>query len=85
MASVEEVVREFIVVNFLFGDTQRKLSNDDSLLEHGIIDSTGIMELVFFLEDKYSIEIEANELVPANLDSINKTVDFIKRKAAVVK
>ena len=43
------------------------------------------MELVFFLEDKYSIEIEANELVPANLDSINKTVDFIKRKAAVVK
>ncbi|MBK8743138.1 MAG: acyl carrier protein [Betaproteobacteria bacterium] len=85
MSSVEEVVREFIVVNFLFGDTQRKLSNDDSLLEHGIIDSTGIMELVFFLEDKYSIEIEANELVPANLDSINKTVDFIKRKAAVVK
>ena len=85
MSSVEDVVREFIVVNFLFGDTQRKLSNDDSLLEHGIIDSTGIMELVFFLEDKYSIEIEANELVPANLDSINKTVDFIKRKAAVVK
>lgn len=85
MASAEDVVREFIVANFLFGDTERNLSNDDSLLEHGIIDSTGIMELVFFLEATYSIDIDASELVPANLDSINKTVDFIMRKTAVVK
>ena len=82
MASVEEVVREFIVSNFLFGDTERKLSDDDSLLEHEIVDSTGIMELVLFLEEKYGIEIDTSELVPANLDSICRVAAFIGRKTA---
>ena len=82
MASVESVVREFIVSNFLFGDTERKLSDDDSLLEHEIVDSTGIMELVLFLEEKYGIEIDTSELVPANLDSISRVAAFIGRKTA---
>ena len=85
MASVESVVREFIVNNFLFGDTERKLSNNDSLLEHEIVDSTGIMELVLFLEEQYGIEIDTSELVPANLDSIGKVVAFIGRKTAQLK
>ena len=83
MASVEEVaeaVRAFIVSNFLFGDTERVLSNDDSLLEREIVDSTGIMELVLHLEETYGIEIDASELVPANLDSIGKVARFVHRK-----
>jgi acyl carrier protein len=82
MASVEDVVREFIISNFFFGDTQAGLSNDDSLLEHGVIDSTGVLELVFFLEEKYGISIDTGELVPANLDSISKAADFVHRKTA---
>ena len=85
MASVEDAVREFIVINFLFGDIERNLSNDDSLLEEGVIDSTGILELVFFLEATYEIEIRESEMVPANLDSISKVANFIGRKIAVVK
>jgi acyl carrier protein len=85
MASVEDVVREFIVMNFLFGDTERNLSDDDSLLEEGVVDSTGILELVFFLETTYEIKIRENEMVPANLDSISKVANFIGRKTEMVK
>ena len=85
MASVEDAVREFIVINLLFGETERNLSDDDSLLEQGVIDSTGILELVFFLEATYEIEIRESEMVPANLDSISKVANFIGRKKAVVK
>lgn len=83
MASVEEIVDEFIVANFLFGDTDKRLSNDDSFLEQGVIDSTGILELVSFLETTYSIKIAEHELVPENLDSIGKVAKFVSRKTAV--
>ena len=83
MASVEQTVREFIVNNFLFGDAERPLADDDSLLEEGVVDSTGILELVFFLEDKYRIAIGQDEMVPANLDSIGKVAAFVGRKIAV--
>ncbi|MEO8039218.1 MAG: acyl carrier protein [Betaproteobacteria bacterium] len=85
MARVEDVVRDFIVINFLFGETDRKLSDDDSLLELGIIDSTGILELVFFLEATYAIQIREQEMVPANLDSISKVANFISRKLAAAR
>jgi len=56
------------------------LSNDDSFLDQGIIDSTGVLELVAFLEEKCQIKIQDQELVPDNLDSINKLVKFLERK-----
>jgi acyl carrier protein len=83
MPSVEQEIRQFIVDNFLFGEVERSPSNDDSLLEQGIVDSTGVVELVAFLESKYGIEIHANELIPANLDSLNKLLDFVVRKTAI--
>lgn len=83
MASVEETVDEFIVANFLFGDTDKRLSHEDSFLDVGVIDSTGILELVTFLEETYRIKIAENELVPDNLDSINKVAKFVNRKLGV--
>jgi acyl carrier protein len=85
MESVEAIVREFIVTNFLFGDTERKLDDEDSLLEENIVDSTGILELVFFLEDRYRITVDQQEMVPANLDSIARIAGFVGRKTAVVR
>ena len=80
MWSIEQEIRQFIIDNFLFGEPESQLSNDDSLLDQGIIDSMGVLELVTFLEDKYEIEIPDDELVPANLDSINRLVQFVQRK-----
>jgi acyl carrier protein len=80
MVSIEHEIRRFIVDNFLFGEEDFKLCNDDSFLQRGIIDSTGVLELVAFLEEKYRIKIEDEELVPANLDCVNDLVRFIDRK-----
>jgi acyl carrier protein len=77
---LEQEIRNFIVDNFLYGEDNEKLSNDDSLMEQGLIDSTGALELVTFLEGKYGIKIEDNELDPENLDSVNKLAGFIKCK-----
>jgi acyl carrier protein len=80
MPNIEQQLRRFVVDNFLFGQAGDGLANDDSFLDHGIVDSTGVMELVAFLEEKYGITIEDQELIPDNLDSINKLVKFLERK-----
>ena len=76
-------LRQFIVENFLFGKEDAPLANGDSLLELGIIDSTGVLELVSFLEQKYGFTIQDEELVPENLDSIDRLVQFVRRKAEI--
>jgi len=78
MVFKEEVLR-FIRENFVL-DEAEKLQENDSLLEKGIIDSTGVLELVSFIEEKYNITVEDEELIPENLDSINRIAEFIKRK-----
>lgn len=77
---VEEKLTEFIVENFLFGDTTRKPSEDDSLINTGILDSTGILELIEFIEDTFKIEVAETETLPENLDSICGLMRFIERK-----
>jgi acyl carrier protein len=72
-------VREFVVENFLFGDGEA-LKEDTSFMEEGIIDSTGILELVFFLEETFGLKIEDEELVPDNMDSLQNISKFIGRK-----
>ena len=72
-------VREFVVENFLFGDGE-ELKQETSFTEEGIIDSTGILELVFFLEETFSISVEDDELVPENMDSLRSIAGFIDRK-----
>jgi len=80
MGVIEEKVRAFIVANFLFGDSERLVADDASMLEHGIIDSTGILELVFFLESTYGIKVADAEMVPDNLDSVVRVARFVARK-----
>lgn len=80
MQTIEQELRHFVVENFLFGQDNNRLSDDDSLLEQGIIDSTGVMELIGFLESRYRISIHDRELRPENLDSIHRLTAFITRK-----
>jgi acyl carrier protein len=75
-------IREFVKQNFLFGDGGTLL-NDDSFLEKGIVDSTGILEIIAFIEKKYGINVDDSELLPENLDSINNIAAFLERKNAV--
>ncbi len=72
-------IRKFIVENFLFGQNVA-FSDDDSLQEKGIIDSTGILELVSHLEDTYRVKVSDNELLPENLDTISTVVRFLESK-----
>lgn len=72
-------IRDFVVTNFLFGKGE-DLSDDESLLENGVIDSTGVLELVSYLQERFDIRIEDDEIVPANLDSIHNLVDYVSRK-----
>ena len=73
-------IRKFILENFLFTDDEKALSNDDSFLEKGIIDSTGMLELIAFIGDGFHITVEDDELIPDNLDSVLKVSSYIKRK-----
>lgn len=73
-------VRAFIVTNFLFGDESRLPGDADSLLESGVIDSTGVLELVEFVESDLGVVVADHETVPANLDSINNIASFVERK-----
>lgn len=78
--SLEQEVRRFVVENFLFGEDDGSLQLEDSFLDSGVIDSTGVLELVTFLEQQYEIKIDDTELVPDNLDSIARVSGFIRRK-----
>lgn len=79
----KEQIRTFIIDNFLFGDDSG-LENDSSFLDGGIIDSTGILELVAYLEDHFNIHIEDKEMVPENLDSINNVRAYLQRKIGLL-
>lgn len=81
-SSVEPDIRAFIVENFLFGDDSQPLASETSLMEKDLIDSTGILELVSFLEERFSIRVADADLVPANLDSIARIAAFINGKLA---
>lgn len=80
MQNIQQELRQFVIDNFLFGQGNGNLRNDDSFLDKGIIDSTGVLELVVFLEEKFHFKIEDRELVPDNLDSINNLVRFVETK-----
>ena len=80
--STEEKVRNFILENYLFTEDQSALSNNDSFLQKGIIESMGVLEVIFFLEDELGIKVEDEEMVPENLDSVDKIVAFINTKNA---
>ena len=73
-------LRRFILENFLFTDDESELNDDDSFMENQIIDSTGILEVIEFLEEEWNVKTEDDEMIPENLDSINKVISFVERK-----
>jgi len=79
MSKIKDQIRAFVVGNFLFGNNG-DLEDNTSFLEEGIIDSTGILELVGYLEEKFPITVEDEELIPENLDSINNVAAYLQSK-----
>ena len=77
---IKATVRGFIVDNFLFGTEDESLTDDASFLETGIIDSTGILELISFVEKTFEITIADDEMLPENLDSLDRISAFVLRK-----
>jgi acyl carrier protein len=76
---LKKEIRKFIIENFIL-EKDKYLSDRDSLLENGVIDSTGVLELVAYIEENYQISVKDEELIPENLDSIRNIAEFIERK-----
>ena len=81
--TVIDSIRKYINENFLFGDEAEEIKIDDSFMENGIIDSTGILELIEFVEQSFNITVEDDELIPENLDSLGNLSRFILMKNGV--
>ena len=80
MNKIKEGLRSYIADNFIMGARAAPLADDDSFLEHHVLDSTGFLELVTFLEETYAIKVEEDEMIPENLDSLNSLMQFLARK-----
>lgn len=78
--TTKKAIRDFIVEVFMFGDESETFEDSDSFMTKGIIDSTGVLELVGFLEEKYEVMVGDEEMLPTNLDSIDNLAAFIKKK-----
>jgi len=87
--SVKAQIKQFIAENFLFNPLSSNgdgfdLSDDASFLDEGVVDSTGTLELVMFVEDTFGIEVVDHEIEPENFDSVNKLANYIARKSNLV-
>jgi acyl carrier protein len=80
IVATQKKVREYVVENFLLGEDEDEFSDEMSFLESGLIDSTGILELVGFLEEEFEIEIADEEMIPDNLDSVESVARFVVLK-----
>jgi acyl carrier protein len=79
-STLELQLRSFIVDTFLFGEGGDSFGDDDSLLEKGILDSTGVLELVAYLVESFGFKVADDELIPDNFDSVNRLSAFVQRK-----
>lgn len=78
--TIETDLRNFITENFLFGDDSRTIAGSDSLIQNDLMDSTGILELVAFLEDHFGISVADEDIMPENLDSIDRITAYVTRR-----
>lgn len=77
---IKKNVREYVVQNFMFGDVPEQFSDSLSFLEMGIIDSTGVLELVAYLESQFNVQVKDDELIPENLDSVDCITQYVVGK-----
>ncbi len=80
MQDIKKTVRDYILQNFLMGDMGVALKDDQSFLDHHILDSTGFIELVTFLETTWKFQIKDEEMIPENLDSLDNIERFVRSK-----
>lgn len=80
--ALKKQIREFIVETFLFGENADSFTDADSFMQSGIVDSTGILEVTGFVEENFNFTIENDEMIPANLDSVDNLANFIVKKTS---
>jgi acyl carrier protein len=80
---LEQQIRDFLIANFYVPDPG-SLDDRASLLDHGIIDSTGVLEVIAFIEQTFDIAVDDAEMLPENLDSIERIAGFVSRKRAAI-
>lgn len=82
MESIREKIRRYVLESFLFTEDDDALDDADSFLERGIVDSTGIMEVILFVEEEFEVTVRDEEMVPDNLDSVANLVGYVQRKVS---
>lgn len=80
--AIREKIRGHILENLMFTDDQSRLPDDASLLDMGVIDSTGVLELVLLIEENFSMQVKDSAIIPENFDSVNRIVSFVMRSQA---
>jgi len=85
MEQIERDLRQFVIENFLYGDTGKHFANDDSFLEKGLIDSMSIVTLVAHIQQRYAVHLTNEELTPENLDSVCRLAGFVQGKIGKAK
>jgi len=80
--NMKKIIRHYIMENLLFTEDESVLQDSSSFLDGGIIDSTGVMEIILFIEETFGIKVDDNEMLPANLDSVDNLAAFVQRKQA---
>jgi acyl carrier protein len=78
--ALKDELRQFVTDNFMYGKPYEGFADDDSFIERGIMDSTAVMELVAYLEKRYRITFDDKDLIPDNLDSVNRLARFVKSR-----
>jgi acyl carrier protein len=78
---IKKQIRQYLAENFLFSSNGFNLGDDASLLEEGIIDSTGVLELVMFVEETFNVEVSDEEIIPDNFDSVNNLAAYVEFKS----
>ena len=79
---IQPQIRQYLAENFLFSDNGYELEDDASFLEEGVVDSTGVLELVMFVEETFGITVQDEEIVPQNFDSVSQVAAYVQRKLA---
>lgn len=80
--AIRDKVRGHILENMMFTDDPARLPDDASLLDMGVVDSTGVLELVLLLEENFAIQVKDAAIVPENFDSVDRIVSFVVRSRA---
>ena len=78
--NLKKIIRQHILENLLFTEDESALQDNDSFLNQGIIDSTGVLEIILFIEETFGIKVNDDEMLPANFDSVDNLAAFVKRK-----